>query len=94
MVGILIKKNETEMNRYIIYRTLDGSFVTELPTHLISPMVSLAHGGHQVIMGIIDIRSRKYMPWGVEALMHIASHCKMHLFLEDFSDKEMEERRD
>ena len=83
------KDNEEGLkNRYRIFRTNDGSFVTDLNTDLVAPILSQTSGGHQVILGIIDIRSRKYMPWNIAALIHINFSGKMQLFFSDFSIKE------
>jgi hypothetical protein len=77
MVGIHMSKDGGLKTRYKIFRTTDGSFVTELPSKFIAPILSETGGGHKIILGIIDTRSRKYMPWSIAALMHIASPYKI-----------------
>jgi len=89
-VGILmnkVKKDDTVIKeeRYTIYRTSDGSFVTDLAVNVFQPCISEGSGGHKEILGIIDIKSRKSMPWGIAALLHLTSHVKLNLFLEDFT---------
>jgi hypothetical protein len=58
--------------KYKIYRTKDGSSVCTLNDSYFEPVLSEALGGHQVIIGIIDTNSRKYMPWSMEALIHFS----------------------
>jgi hypothetical protein len=49
-------------------------------------------GGHSVIIGVIDTNSRKYMPWGMRALIHL-SQAKLYLFPEDFSKQDRADRK-
>jgi len=66
-VGILLKSGV-----YRFYRTNDGSLACEMHNSYFEPALSLAVGGSQVILGIIDTCSRKVMPWSIEGLLHIS----------------------
>merc|ERR1712166_1294319 len=81
-VGILMKNGT-----YRFYRTNDGSLACDMHNSYFEPALSTGVGGTQVILGIIDISSRKYMPWSIEGLIHVSQN-KLHLFSEDLSKEE------
>lgn len=50
---------------------MDGSLLCELSENYFEPVVNRCLGGFNIIVAFIDTQSRKYMPWGVKALIHL-----------------------
>jgi len=85
-VGILMKGS-----LYHIFRVKDGSKLCVLQDSMFEPVLDITSGGHQIIIGIIDTMSRKYMAWSMEALIHLSNRL-LYLFPSDFTKEELIDR--
>ena len=56
------------------------------------PAISTAKGGGNVILGLVDVASRKFMKFSIKGLLHISQE-RIHLFKKDL-DKEQDEKRE
>lgn len=78
---------------YGIYRTSDGSEVCKMSRQYFEPATSMARGGSNVILGLVDIASRKFMEWSIKDLLHI-SQQRIQLFADDLSEAEIKKRNE
>jgi len=58
---------------YHIFRVKCGTKLCVLQDSMFEPILDMTAGGHQIISGIIDTMSRKYMAWSMEALIHLSN---------------------
>jgi hypothetical protein len=59
-------------NSYGIHRTSDGSVVCKMSQQYFEPATSMAYGGSNVILGLVDTASRKFVEWSIKGLLHIS----------------------
>ena len=80
-VGFTLKNGD-----YRICRSENGQVICDIPISYQDLSLSYGYGGFQVALTILDLASRKSMPFSIEACLHMC-HGPIHLFENDLEDK-------